>query len=60
MVNIVLPLTDQEAWDLAQLVKRFGFVDAKNNAANDFEAQRMLDVIVKIQRVLTNAGVQPR
>ena len=60
MVNINLPLTDQEAQDLAQLVKRFGFTDAKNNAVDEVEAQRMIDVIVKIQQALANVGFQPR
>lgn len=59
-MKFVLPLTDQEAWDLAQLVKRFSYYDAVNNAADDDEAHRILAVIAKIQRLLANNGIQPR
>jgi len=60
MVILNIPLTDQEAWDLAQLVKRFGYTDALSNAANYREAHRILDIITIIRQSLENEGISPR
>ena len=58
--KLTIELTDQESWDLAQLCKRFGFVDALQCAASEKEAVRMLAVIGKIQDELKDIGINPR
>ena len=58
--KLIVELTDQESWDLAQLCKRFGFVDALQCAADKEEAVRMLAVISKIQDELKDIGIYVR
>lgn len=53
-------LDEDEAWALAQLVKRLGYSDCRANAVDDAEAHLMLEALAKFQRVLDEAGVSPR
>lgn len=34
-ICLVMPLSDQEAWDLAQFLKRVGYADFRSNAVDD-------------------------
>lgn len=60
LVRLVAELTDQEAQDFAQFLKRVGFSDYRNNAADQDEAYRMLAAGEKIRRALAEAGYAPR
>jgi hypothetical protein len=59
-VRITCNLTDDQAWQLAQFVKRIGFNDVRANATNDDEAYHMLDAIDQLQRALAAEGYNPR
>jgi hypothetical protein len=59
-VHLVAELTDQEAEDFAQFLKRVGFSDYRNNAVDLDEAYRMLAVGEKIRNALAEAGYAPR
>lgn len=37
----MIELSDQEAWDFAQFLKRVGFYDFRKNATDEEEAYRM-------------------
>jgi len=55
-----VPLSEQEAWDLAQFLKRAGFADFRSNAVDDEEAYRMQVVTQMIRRNLEVYGINPR
>lgn len=55
-----VPLSEQEAWDLAQFLKRAGFADFRSNAVDDEEAYRMQVVTQMIRRNLEVHGIDPR
>jgi hypothetical protein len=57
---LVVPLTEQEAWDLAQFLKRTGFTDFRSNAVDDEEAYRMQNVAGKVRQSLNQLGYAPR
>lgn len=59
-VRLVAELTDQEAEDFAQFLKRVGFSDYRNNAIDQDEAYRMLAAGEKIRSALAEAGYAPR
>ena len=40
-ICLVMPLTNQEAWDLAQFLKRVGYAEFRSNAVDDDETYRM-------------------
>lgn len=51
---------DQEAWDLAQFLKRVGYSDFRGNAVDDEEAYRMLAAAEKVRKNLVAIGYAPR
>lgn len=53
-------LDEGEAWALAELVKRLGWVECKANAVEDAEAHLMMEALGKLQTVLARAGLAPR
>lgn len=57
-ISVDLPL--QEAWALAEFLKRSGFSDFRTKAATDEEAYRMQDGAETIRKALAEAGVAPR
>jgi hypothetical protein len=59
-VTINVELTDAEAWQFAQFLKRAGFSDYRTNASNDDEAYVMRDAGGKIQDALAKQGYSPR
>lgn len=59
-MQLVINIDDKTALALAQLVKRFGFRDARRNAVNDDEAYIMMDAINAIQNELAEHGIAPR
>lgn len=58
--SLTVNLTDQEAWDLALFLKRIGFSEFQNHAADEDEAYRMLGVAEKVRSSLAEIGYQPR
>jgi cytochrome c len=59
-MKLEIELTEQEAWDLAQFLKRVTLQDFIDHSANQDEAYRMLDVSEKIRLELDNSGFNPR
>lgn len=55
-----VPLSEQEAWDLAQFLKRAGFADFRSNAVDDEEAYRMIAAAEKLKSNLAAIGYSPR
>lgn len=51
---------DQEAWDLAQFLKRVGFAEFRSNAVDDDEAYRMQSAAEKFRGNLAAMGYSPR
>ena len=60
MKTINLELTDDQAWALAELVKRIGWTELRQNAVDDAEAYEMRDAVELLARSLADAGVSPR
>lgn len=59
-VSLTIELTDDEAWNLAQFLKRVGFSDFRNNALDDTEAYAMKAAAERVQMALASAGYSPR
>lgn len=59
-VRLDVELTDAEAWNLAQFLKRVGFSDFRANAQDDAEAYAMRDAAERVRRALAEAGYSPR
>ena len=55
-----VPLSEQEAWDLAQFLKRTGFADFRSNAVDDEEAYRIMAVAEKLKSNLAAVSYVPR
>ncbi len=55
-----VPLSEQEAWDLAQFLKRTGFADFRSHAVDDEEAYRMQAAAQKVRGNLVTIGYEPR
>ena len=53
-------LTNAEAWGLAQLFKRLGWSEIRACAVDDAEAYEIRDAVAKVQRLLADAGINPR
>lgn len=58
--SIVVELPDEEAQALAQFVKRVGWYEVRENAANEEEAHMMIASLNKLRRGLAEAGYCPR
>ena len=59
-VSLTVELTDAEAWNLAQCLKRVGFSDFRTNAQDDQEAYAMRDAADRVRVALAEVGYAPR
>jgi len=59
-ICLMVQFSDQDAWDLAQFLKRVGYSDFRSNAVDDEEAYRMLTAAEKVSRNLAAMGYGPR
>ncbi len=60
LVRLTIELTDTEAWEFAQFLKRVGHGDYLRCAVDSDEAYRMLDAGEKIRAALAAQGYAPR
>lgn len=60
VIELHIELTPQEALDYAQFLKRVGYNNYRENAVNEAEAYRMIEVGEKIREKLAQAGIAPR
>jgi hypothetical protein len=59
-LEITVTLTDEQAWEFAQFLKRVSFTEYRANATCDQEAYRMRDAGEIIRQALAEAGYAPR
>ena len=59
-VQINLEIDSEQAWALAQLVKRLGWSEVRSNAVNDNEAHTMRDALGELAKALSEVGFFPR
>lgn len=59
-IAIPLELTEQQALDLAQFVKRVGWSEMRANAVDDEEASGIRDALEKVRTALAEVGYAPR
>ncbi len=59
-IEITVTLTDEQAWEFAQFLKRVCFSDYRDHATSDEEAYHMVNAGERIRRVLAEAGYAPR
>jgi hypothetical protein len=59
-VEITVRLTDAQAWQFAQFLKRACFSDYRSHATSEAEAYHMIDAGEHIRRALANQGYDPR
>ncbi len=60
IVSVTVELTDAEARNLAQFLKRVGFSDFRGNAQDESEAYAMRDAADRVRVALADAGYAPR
>lgn len=60
MNTIILEFSDDQAEALSQFVKRVCLSDLRQQAISDNEADLMQESMIQIQRVLAEAGFNPR
>jgi hypothetical protein len=60
LVEITVELTDVQAWQFAQFLKRACFSDYRGHATSDAEAYRMIDAGEHIRRALAEQSYAPR
>lgn len=59
-VRITVELTESEAWEFAQFLKRATFQQFRDNATSENEAYFMIDAASAIRRALAEKGYAPR
>ena len=59
-IQITVVLTETEAWEYAQFLKRVCFSDYRSHATSDAEAYHMIDAGEHIRRALAEQGYAPR
>ena len=60
VVTLSLTLTEVEALALAQLMKRIGWHEWRNNSVDEDEAREMGDACERLRAGLADAGFAPR
>ena len=59
-VTVMLELSDAQAWNLAQFLKRVGWHEFRANAVDEDEAYAIREAVEEVQKALSNAGYKPR
>jgi hypothetical protein len=59
-IDITVTLTDSQAWQFAQFLKRACFSDYRSHATSEAEAYQMIDAGEQIRRALETQGYAPR
>ncbi|BBB62269.1 hypothetical protein UNDKW_4014 [Undibacterium sp. KW1] len=59
-IQILLNLDEEQAWALAQFLKRAGYSDYRPLAANEQEAQDMQAAADRLRMSLAEQGIAPR
>jgi hypothetical protein len=59
VVKIHVTLTDEQAWELAQFLKRVYYSDYRQHTTGEAEAYRMVEAGERIRRALAEQGYAP-
>ena len=59
-MQFIIHLTEDQAWALAEYLKRIGYSDYRAHASSDTEAWHMSDAGDVLRIALANTGVNPR
>lgn len=59
-VTLQAQLSDEQAWALAQLLKRLGYTDCRGLAQDDNEAWLMMVAAERVRQALAEVGYAPR
>jgi hypothetical protein len=59
-VIITVELDAEQAWALAQLVKRIGWADCRSLAEDDEQTRLMIQATERVRAALAAAGCAPR
>ena len=59
-ITVQVPLSDEQAWALAQLLKRLGYSDCRGLALDDNEAWLMMVAAERVRQALAEVGYAPR
>lgn len=59
-VTVRVELDGEQAWALAQLLKRIGFSDCRSLAQDDTEARLMIVATERVRQALAQVGIAPR
>ncbi len=59
-VIVTIELNTEQAWALAQLVKRIGWADCRSLAEDDEQTRQMIQATERVRAALAAAGYAPR
>ncbi len=59
-VEVTLNMSAEEAWALAQFIKRVTYTSVRECAVDDAETRLMLDSFEIVRRALAEVGIAPR
>ena len=59
-VIVTVELDPEQAWALAQLVKRIGWADCRSLAEDDEQTRQMIQATDRVRAALAAAGYAPR
>jgi hypothetical protein len=59
-MNVQIELNTDQAWALAQFLKRVGYSDYRSLAADADEAYEMVDAGEQVRKALAESGIAPR
>ncbi len=60
IVTMQIELNAEQAWALAQLLKRIGWSDCKNLAEDEEQTRLMIEAAQRVREALAQAGYAPR
>ena len=60
LVTVAVELDAEQAWALAQLVKRIGWADCRSLAEDEEQTRLMIQATERVRAALAAAGVAPR
>ena len=60
LVTVRVELNAEQAWALAQLVKRIGWADCRSLAEHEAQTRLMIQATERVRQALAEAGYAPR
>ena len=60
VISLYVELPAEQAWALAQLLKRIGWGDCRALAEDEQQTRLMVDAVQRVQRAMAEAGCAPR